>query len=259
MPFWESESYRLAGQAAMSSRPPAYELADAYKMAIEADHYNIRPWIGLADVEYAYWRSPEQAKRKEPLLMRPLIALDKALDRPRNPNNLGLRRAGIDLARAVLREMPATRQARGNPAADDHHRQGHACPPGSYPTNATLRAELAQASADLGMYVDAAREAKQALLLDGLTPHDDKKLPKGMRAYLEGQIPSWEARAKEPPPAPPSKGPAMPPGWPGGAGRVRQSGVLLIFFDLTGLSGGRCWVEWNSIDRRGGRPAGASR
>ncbi len=83
MPFWESESYRRAGEDAMASRPPAYEAArEAYTRAIEADHYNIKPWIGLADVEYAYWRSPEQTKRKEPLFMRPLIAIDKALDPP---------------------------------------------------------------------------------------------------------------------------------------------------------------------------------
>jgi hypothetical protein len=216
MPFWESESYRLAGEAAMASRPPAYEAArKAYQEAIEADHYNVKPWIGLADVEFAYWRSPEWGQRKEPQFMKPLIAIDDALARPwRDPNNLGLRRRQAALARAILREMPADADPQAILAMKYTIVKATRNAAGIYPTNATLRAELAQASADIGIYTDAAREAKQALLLDGLTPHEDKKLPKGMRAYLDGQIPAWEAKAKEPPPTPPAKGSAMPPGGP---------------------------------------------
>ena len=147
--------------------------------------------------------------------MRPLLAIDDALDPTRrNPANLPLRRYQANLARKILREMPADAKpleilslmktivtATRNAAR-------------IYPTNATLRAELAQASADIGMYTDAVREARQAIVLDGLTPHLDKKLPKETRAYLENQIPGWETKAKEPPPAPPKSDAAMPPGWP---------------------------------------------
>jgi O-Antigen ligase len=216
MPFWESESYRLAGDSAMALRPPAYEDARKYyTKAIEADRFNVKPWVGLADLEYAYWKSPEQSKRKEPLFMKPLLALDDALDPTRrNPANLPLRRYQASLARKILREMPKDAKPLEVLALMKTIVTATRNAAKIYPTNATLRAELAQASADISMYTDAIREAKQALLLDGLTPHADKKLPKGMKPYLENQIPIWETKAKEPPPAPPKSGQAMPPGWP---------------------------------------------
>ena len=45
------------------------------------------------------------------------------------------------------------------------------------PTNAPLHARLAEASAAISMYRDAASEAEEALRLDRITPHLDKKLP----------------------------------------------------------------------------------
>ena len=213
LPFWESEAQRVAGDTAMAARPPAFEVArESYKKAIEADRYNIKPWVGLADLEYAYWRSPEQVNRKEPRWMRVLIALDDALDAKwRNPANLGLRRRQASYARAILREMPA--DAKPFELLSLKTTIVKACRWAAriYPTGATIRAELAQASADIGMYADAIREGKQALQLDELTPHLDKKLPKSVRSYIEAQIPRWEEKAKEPPPAPPSSKKTAPP------------------------------------------------
>jgi hypothetical protein len=218
MPFWQSESYRMEGEAALASKPPAYEVArEAYLAAIATDRYNVKPFVGLAQLEFAFWKSPEQAKRKGYQMMEPLITLDKALDPAwRNPFNLSLRRLQVELARAILRELPADAKPVEvlGPMQYIVRATRHAAR--IYPTNATLRADLAQASADIGMYVDAVREAKQAILLDGLTPHLDKKLPKGMKTYLEAQIPVWDARSKEPPPKPPTSGQATPPGWPPG-------------------------------------------
>jgi O-antigen ligase len=217
MPFWKSEAERAAGDAAMAARPPAYEAArGAYMQAIEADRYNLRPWVSLADMEFAYWRSPEMANRKAPNWMKVILTLSKALDpNVRSPSNLGLRRRQAAYARAILREMPA--DAKPFELIELKTTIVRACRwiARIYPTSATARAELAQASADIGMFPDAVLEAKQALRLDELTPHLDKKLPKGLRPYLEAQIPRWEAQAKEPPPAPPSakpKGPALPGG-----------------------------------------------
>jgi O-antigen ligase/tetratricopeptide (TPR) repeat protein len=218
MPFWESESIRASADAALAAKPPAYEAArEAYQKAIEADHFNVRPWVSLAELEYLYWKSPEKVKRKEPQFMKPLIALDGALDSKwRNPANLGLRRRQAEVARAILREMPADAKPNELLPLMTTIVKATRWKVRIYPTSATLRAELAQASAEIGMYTDAAREAKQALLLDGLTPHPDKHLLKPTRAYLEAQIPIWEARAKEPPPTPPSGGQATPPGRPVG-------------------------------------------
>ena len=69
-----------------------------------------------------------------------------------------------------------------------------------YPTNATLRARLAESSADIGMTPDALKEGKAALELDARTPHADKKLDPEVRAWLQEKIPEWEkavAQAEE--------------------------------------------------------------
>ena len=213
MPFWQSESYRAAGDAAMASRPPAFEVArEAYSEAIRVDHYNVLPWIDLADLEYAYWRTPEKAVRKEPQWAKVLIAIDDALDpKWRNPRNLGLRRRQASYARAILRDLPENAGPWEQLQLQTTIVKACRWATQIYPTSAVLRAELAQASADIGMYNDAVREANQALVLDGLTPHLDKKLPDRLRASLKDLIPQWEAKAKEPPPQARAANPPQPP------------------------------------------------
>lgn len=214
MPAWKSEAVREAGDFAMARRPPAYEDArEAYTRAIETDPYNVEPWVALAELEYEFWRSPEQMKRKEPVFMRPLLVMDKALDPAwRNPNNLRLRRKQAALARQILSDMPDDAKPMEILALKQAIVKAWRNAAKIYPTSATLRAELAQASSEIGMYGDAVREARQAILLDGLTPHADKKLPPGMRPYLEKQIQVWEEKAKEPPPKAPNGNAPAPPG-----------------------------------------------
>jgi hypothetical protein len=67
------------------------------------------------------------------------------------------------------------------------------------PTNAELHARLAEASAAIAMYQDAGTEAAEALRLDRLTPHRDRKLREQDRKRLEAQVPQWaESAAKLP-------------------------------------------------------------
>ena len=67
------------------------------------------------------------------------------------------------------------------------------------PTNAELHARLAHASAEISMYQDAVDEATEALRLDRLTPHRDKKLPESVRERLEALIPTWSENAAKMP------------------------------------------------------------
>ena len=53
-----------------------------------------------------------------------------------------------------------------------------------YPTSAAYRAELADALYSLDRREEAGREAREALRLDALTPHVDKKLPDALRSSL---------------------------------------------------------------------------
>jgi hypothetical protein len=63
-----------------------------------------------------------------------------------------------------------------------------------YPNNAMLHARLAEASADISMYGDAIKEAEEALRLDGLMPHPDRKFPPADRERLETQLAVWKQR-----------------------------------------------------------------
>jgi O-antigen ligase len=210
IPAWKSDAALEEGNALMAMRPPAYEPARAaYTRAVEADHYSVKPWLALAELEYQYWRSPEVLKRKEPRWKRVQILIDDALDpKWRNPNNLEIRRRQAAYARAILRDLP--QDAKPIALIDLNATIAKACRWRAriYPTSATIRAELAQASADIGMYPDAVREAKQALLLDERTPHGDKKLPGKLRDYLQAQIPRWEEIASASPPTVRPKPPA---------------------------------------------------
>ena len=49
------------------------------------------------------------------------------------------------------------------------------------------------------MYQDAIDEAAEALRLDQLTPHLDKKLPENVRKHLESLIPIWKENAAKMP------------------------------------------------------------
>jgi hypothetical protein len=204
-PFWHSEAEREAGDAAMSLKPPAFEAAEqAYLRAIETDHYNVRPFFGLANALYAYWRSPEGASRKEPIWVKVNAAISTGLNpKWRNPNNLKLRRLQARYARLILENLPESAKVIELLTLKSKIVLAHRKIAQIYPTSAMARADLAYSSAEIGMYRDAIHEARQALLLDSLTPHKDKKLPDPVRTSLKKLLPEWEKKSSEPPPAPP--------------------------------------------------------
>jgi hypothetical protein len=58
-----------------------------------------------------------------------------------------------------------------------------------------LHARLADASADISMFHDAMTEAEEAIRLDALMPHPDKKLPDTVRLRLIAILPEWTEKA----------------------------------------------------------------
>ncbi len=132
------------------------------------------------------------------------IAFDHASAPPRNPlastlhteranwigyllNEIGPRLSPVELMKYRAKIVEANRSAtRINP------------------TSALLHARLAESSADISMFKDAATEGEEALRLDRLNPHADKKLPETRRRRLETLIPQWtESAAKTKAIAPP--------------------------------------------------------
>jgi O-Antigen ligase len=201
-PFWRCEAAVARGEAAMSLIPPNYEAAhDAFLKAATEDGYSARPWLDLAVLYERQWRD-SGARADDRRWMKIPIMYDKAASIPRNPwawsihnerairihGLLGSLAAGLDamqLTEYRAKIVEATRTAsRLNPV------------------NSELHARLAHASADISMYADAVAEANEALRLDRITPHLDRKLPDPVRRRLVDMIPKWSASAE--------KMPAMP-------------------------------------------------
>jgi hypothetical protein len=191
-PFWESQDAIREAEAWLKQRPPDYARATAaFERARDADQYSARPWLGLAYLAYEEWQA-RGSKPADLRWQRVPILLKLAAAAPRNPNSWTLHRDRALVSRSLLEALgdglePARRlmlQANAVEALRTATQLN--------PTSAILHAQLAEASAQIGVFADAATEAKQALRLDRLTPHADRKLPQALRRRLESQLPAWE-------------------------------------------------------------------
>jgi len=195
-PFWKSEAAIAQADAALSARPPRFEEAEeAYIRAYTADKYSARPWLGYAYEKYREWefRGAKVEDRRWQTI--PAIMLEGAKF-PRNQNSWTLHHERAKVTRqllAVLGDKLTPKQLttyRGNVV------EATRVASRLYPSNATLHAELAIASAEIGMYSDAVSETEAAFHFDTLTPHQDKKLPDPLRKTLEAELPKWKEAAK---------------------------------------------------------------
>jgi hypothetical protein len=196
MTFWRSERAIAAAEDALSPRKRDFRRAElAYTRAIELDHYSARPWLGMAMLEYEAWKEsgglPENKKwRAIP------ISLLKAASPPRNPNAWSLHRDRAVITRDLLTQiggrLPPDELIRFRANIVEAARKATLL----YPTNASLHALLAEASAEMGDMGPAVREAEEALRLDRLMPHVEKKLPEAARKRLENQLPVWRTAAE---------------------------------------------------------------
>ena len=134
---------------------------------------------------------------QNPLWKRIPVLLLNAVTPPRNPNSWVLNRDRAVLMRELLEKigpsLPPTESLKYRANVVEASRKAVLL----YPSNANLHALLAEAGAEIGMDSDAAQEAEEALRLDRLTPHTDKKLPPKVRAKLRDRLEEWR---KAPPP-----------------------------------------------------------
>jgi O-antigen ligase len=199
MPYWRSEAAMAQAEEAILRLPPDYDrAARAYEMASSADRFNSRAWIGEAYRYLEEWKA-QGAKATDDRLKRVSFLLDMAVTPPRNPyawavhneralvmaqvlSAIGQQLSPIEAIRYQGKIVSATRMAsRLNP------------------TSAPLHARLAEASAAISMYRDAVTEAEEALRLDRITPHLDRKLPDSVRARLEARLADWKERSAQSP------------------------------------------------------------
>ncbi|WP_406696949.1 O-antigen ligase family protein [Singulisphaera sp. Ch08] len=196
-PFWRSEAQIAVANSALSANPPRFEVAEAaYKEAYATDKYSARPWLGLAFEKFREWES-RGAKPEDQRWKTIPASMLEAVAAPRNQNSWTLHYERAKVTRQLLSRLGDSLKPgelmlyRGN-IVEATRRASRL-----YPSNATLHAELALASAEIGMFLEAASEGEEALRYDGLTPHADKKLAPPLRKQIEAALPGWKKSAAD--------------------------------------------------------------
>ena len=147
-------------RAASELRLPSVELL---KSAASDDPWDARPWRQLAEQTFAQWSAHPDATAYGEFE----DYLQKAL--AREPNlALAWKRAGDNYLAAFFKTQRASDAAK----AIEHYRRAVEL----YPNNGLFHGQLALAHAAAADPGAAQREATEALRLDALTPHSDRKL-----------------------------------------------------------------------------------
>ncbi len=198
-PYWRAEAaIAQAEEATRPGRAPDFDLAERiyYERAIVADRFYARPWLKYAALELDAWawrgaKAKDHRWRKIPELLRDATAL------PRNPNAWALHMRRAEAIRGLLQKVgseltPIELVSYGGEIVKETRTASFL-----YPSNSLLHARLAESSAEISMFGDAVKEAEEALRLDRLTPHIDRKLPAPTRHRLESLLPEWKGRTPQ--------------------------------------------------------------
>jgi len=205
VPFWQSEALLAEAEDAMRGHAPDLRHARSlFLRAGSADVYSPRPWLALAELDFEVWLN-RGSPPTETLWRRINSELTAAVKPPRNPNNLQVQRVRMQILRELLRRNATGSSTTSLSVLRTEYINATARAADLYPTNASLRADLAQACSADNRFEEAARQAREALRLDSITPHLDKKLTKAVRDRLKSELPRWESGK-------PSSPPKLPPG-----------------------------------------------
>ena len=196
-PFWRSEAALAAAEDALAHRPADFERAQAaYEFAEQADRYNPRPWLGDAYLQLLIWESRGSKPGDLRWKKIPTLLL-KAASPPRNPDAWTLHSERALITRELLKKLGPVLSPREIIPLQASIVEATRTASRLYPTNATLHARLAEASAEISMFRDAVTEAQEALRLDAITPHQDKKLDSAQREQLKANLPAWMEKAAQ--------------------------------------------------------------
>ncbi len=190
-PYWYCESAMADAEDALRVRPPKYERAEAaYLRAKDLDKYNPQPWLALASLDLKTWEL-RGAKGDDLRWNKVPVEMLEAVEAPRPVDSWSLHRERARTTKLLLNTLgdKISPKQRTKLQADVANASRRAVI--LYPTNASLRAWLAEASADIGMIPDALTEGEEALRLDKLTPHAARRLDPKIRVWLEGKLPEW--------------------------------------------------------------------
>ncbi len=195
--YWRSEAWLAVAEDAVRPLTPDFDRAEiAYNRAIEADRFYVRPWILYARfAEYAWLfrgqRPSDMRWKKVPEL------LEQAVKLPRNPNSWALHRQRAEAIRELMTRLGSELSPEESVRLGGEIVKEWRTASRLYPNNAMLHARLAEASVGISMFADAVKEAQEALRLDDLMPHADRKLSQAERRRLEALI--ADSRSRESP------------------------------------------------------------
>jgi O-Antigen ligase len=196
-PFWQSEAHMAAADLAAKHRPPNYELAEGeYLSAIAADRYSARPLLKLASLSGQIWH--ERGSKVEDQRWKAIPRLyGEAVTAPRNPASWALHSERALVTLQILNLVGPKLDPMDVLAYRGQIVEATRNASRLHPTSAELHARLAEASAEISMFKDAALEAERALLFDRIiTPHHpDRSLPEGVRNRLKTRLPKWTESA----------------------------------------------------------------
>ena len=196
-PYFLADAAIQTAEEALRATPPAIERAEAaYQLAAVADVYTARPWISQAALDYQVWDS-RGAKPSDLRWRKVLVNMLKGVEPPRSSKNWSRHRERARMASLLLKQLGSAISPVEITILRGKVVEASRSAVLLYPTNASLRAWLAEASADIGMTADAIQEGKEALRLDKLTPHRDKHLDPKIKLWLENKLPEWEKRVSE--------------------------------------------------------------
>lgn len=197
-PAWNAEAALNEGRAALARRGgPDFDAArEAFHRASEADPLDPRPWLESAALELRAWES-QGAWAGSRVWLTISALLDEAARPPRNPHSLRVQGLRLAALRELIRRQGEALSPQGRQALQLDLANAAARAVVLYPNDARLHAELAEAAAAIGRYDEAARQAREALRLDALNPHADRKLADDVRVRLRESLPRWTS----PPPA----------------------------------------------------------
>jgi len=198
VPFWRSEAQIARAEELITRRPPDLDRAeDAYMLAEQLDPYNARPWVRHAYLKFLAWQ--DRGEKPEDLRWRTIPALIlKAAERPRSPDAWTLHGERANMIERILGRVGPTLSPKEIIPLKAGIVEATRTASRLYPTNAMLHARLAEASAEMSMFQDAAKEAEEALRLDELlAAHPDKRLPPALRQHLIEKKPDWAEKAEQ--------------------------------------------------------------
>jgi tetratricopeptide (TPR) repeat protein len=197
IPYWRAEAAIADAEDAMLRQPPDFNRAkNDFEAAIAADRYYVRPWLAYAEMAYRAWEwggghASDLKWETIPDL------LERAASAPRNPMSWSLHLRCAEVTRQLLRrvgsEVKPVDAIKYQGKVVKHLRTATLL----YPSNAMLHAQLAEASAELSEFGGAVEAAEEALRLDRLNPHADKKLPDDRRERLESMLAEWKQRDRK--------------------------------------------------------------